>query len=170
MPISLHAATVPSMLQLLNAGRTWLDKAQAGPLGEREIIEARLAPDMLPFAYQVKSMAHHSQGAFQGVRKGVFSPDMSEPPQGFAGLRERLEEAVAYLGALTEDEVEAMRDGAMRFAFRDATMPFTVEDFLLSMSQPNFYFHATTAYAILRANGVALGKMDYMGAVRTLQG
>ncbi len=168
MPISLHAATVPSMLQMLGAGRQWLEKAGAAPLSEQQLIEARLAPDMLPFCYQVKSMAHHSEGAFAGVRNGVFLPDMSEPPQSIAGLGKRLDEAMVYLGTLTEDEVEAMGSKPMRFQYGDFRMDFTGEDFLLSMSQPNFYFHATTAYAILRANGVALGKVDYMGAVRTL--
>lgn len=166
MPISLHAATVPSMLQILGAGKGWLDKAKASALSEDEVIEACLAEDMLPFSYQVKSMAVHSMGAFEGVRSGVFSPDMNKPPNTLAGLGEKLDEAIAYLSALTEDEVEALRGNDMRFEIGEKRLPFAVDDFLLSFSQPNFYFHATTAYGILRAKGVAVGKLDYLGALR----
>ena len=166
MSISLHAATVPSMLQILGAAKGWLDKAESCTMTEDEVVKARLAEDMLPFAYQVKSMAVHSHGAFEGVRRGVFSPDMSEPSTTFAGMRAKLDEASAYLSALTEDVVEALRGGDMRFEIGEKRIPFAVEDFLLSFSQPNFYFHATTAYGILRAKGVALGKLDYLGALR----
>ena len=166
MPLSLHAATVPSMLQVLGAGKGWLDKARASTLGEEEIVSARLAEDMLPFSYQVKSMAVHSMGAFDGIRKGVFSPQMGESPNTLAGLGEKLDEAIEYLSALTEEEVEGMRGNPMRFEIGEKRLPFDVDDFLLSFSQPNFYFHATTAYGVLRAKGVPLGKLDYLGALR----
>jgi hypothetical protein len=166
MPLSLHAATVPSMLQILGAGKGWLAKARACEMEEGDVIKSCLAEDMLPFTYQVKSMAVHSKGAFEGVRNGVFSPDMSEPPATFDALDERLDDAIAYLEALSEEEVEALRGGDMRFQFGERQIPFSVDDFLLSFSQPNFYFHATTAYGILRANGVDLGKRDYMGRLR----
>lgn len=168
MTISLHAAIVPSMLQILGAARGWLDKAQGCGLAEEEVVSACLIDDMQPFAFQAKSMAVHSMGAFEGVRRGVFAPDFADPPATLDGLRARLEEAVAYLAALTEAEVEALRGGAMRFEIGERRLPFTVDDFLLSFSQPNFYFHATAAYTILRTNGVAIGKRDYLGALRLL--
>lgn len=166
MPLSLHAAVIPSALQILGAGLGWLEKAQACGIAEGELVEARLVDDMLPFAYQVKSMAVHSQGAIEGVRKGVFSPDMSEPPSTIAGLREKLQGAIAFLESVTEDEMEGFFGQDMRFEFRDKKVPFTAEDFLLTFSQPNFYFHAVTAYGVLRARGVAVGKLDYLGALR----
>jgi len=166
MSISLHAAIVPSMLQILNAGKGWLDKAEGCTLNEGDVVRACLADDMLPFSYQVKSIAVHSMGAFAGVKNGVFSPDMSEPPATFQGLRAKLDEAIAYLDALTEDEVDALRGGEMRFEYGAKRLSYSVDDFLLSFSQPNFYFHATTAYAILRANGVGVGKLDYLGQLR----
>jgi len=166
MPLTLYAATVPSMLQILGSGKGWLAKAQACDMAESDVLGARLVEDMLPFSYQVKSMAVHSMGAFEGLKRGVFSPDMGEPPATLAALAARLDEAIAYLQALSEDEVEALRDGDMRFEFGERRMPFTVDDFILSFSQPNFYFHATTAYGILRANGVDVGKRDYIGALR----
>jgi hypothetical protein len=166
MTISLHAATVPSMLQLLGAARGWIAKAEASGLPEEEVVSACLISDMLPFAYQLKSMAVHSLGAFEAVRRGVFSPDVSEPPADYEALRARTGEAIAYLEALTVDEVEALRGGAMRFEVGSKRLPFRVDDFLLSFSQPNFYFHAATAYGILRAKGIKVGKIDYLGALR----
>lgn len=168
MPISLHAALVPSMLQLLGSAQGWLAKAAAGPMSETEVLEASLAPDMLPFDYQVKSLAVHSRGAFEGVRRGVFSPDLSDPPASLAELAGLLDETARYLEALTEEEVEALRGGEMRFEVGTRQLPFTVDDFLLSFSQPNFYFHATAAYAILRARGLPLGKRDFLGAISSL--
>lgn len=109
MPISLHTATIPSMLQILGAAKGWLDKAEACTMSEGDVMKACLTDDMLPFAYQVKSMAVHSKGAFEGVKQGVFTPDMSEPPANFAGLRAKLGEAIENLAALSEDEVENLR-------------------------------------------------------------
>lgn len=166
MPITLHAATVPSMLQILGAAKGWLAKAAECGMAEGEVAEACLIEDMLPFSYQIKSMAVHSHGAFAGVRAGVFSPDFSEPPATLAGLLNRIEQAESYLSALTADEVEAMIGKDVRFEIGPKKLPFVAEDFLLTFSQPNFYFHATTAYGILRARGVKVGKLDYLGKLR----
>ena len=168
MPISLHKALVPSWLQLLASAKGWLDKAEASELSEASICEARLSKDMLPFAYQVKSMAVHSIGAIEGVRAGAFSPDMSEPPADFAAMRARLEETEQALAAVTEDEMESFIGRDMRFEITRANirMEFDAEEFLLSFSQPNFYFHATTAYDILRHLGIEVGKRDYLGRPR----
>ena len=166
MPLSLYTATVPSMLQLLHAGKGWLAKARDSEVDEADVMKASLVEGMFPFAYQVKSMAVHSMGAIEGVRNGVFSPDMSDLPTTYAALEAKLDEAIAYLEALSEQDLEALRNGDMRFEIGERRIPFTVDDFLLSFSQPNFYFHATTAYAILRANGLDVGKRDYMGPLR----
>jgi len=172
MPLSLHAAAIPSMLQLLVAGKTWLNKAEASDLAEADIVNASLTDDMLPFSFQIKSMAVHSMGAIEGLRKGVFSPDLTQPPSTLAGMRAKLEEAESFLTGLAEDELESFIGKDMRFEAPDYDMliPFTGENFLLSFSQPNFYFHAATAYGILRAKGIQLGKMDYMGALRVKMG
>jgi hypothetical protein len=131
-----------------------------------DIIQARLAPDMLPFAYQVKSTAVHSLGAIEGVRRGVFSPDMTPPPETFATLKMRIADTLAALEKIEPSEVDGFVGRDMRFAFRDRQLDFTAEDFLLSFSQPNFYFHATTTYDILRWKGVQIGKRDFTGRLR----
>jgi len=170
MAFSLYMATVPSYLQILGSVSGLLGKAEAfcmeKAVAPHEIIQARLAEDMLPFAYQVKSTAIHSLGAIEGIRKGVFSPDMTAPPDSFAALKARITETVAALEAIQATEIEAFIGRDMRFSFGDRHIDFAAEDFLLSFSQPNFYFHATTAYDILRWKGVTLGKRDFMGKLR----
>jgi hypothetical protein len=170
MSLSLYAATIPSCLQILGSLPGMIAKAEsfcdAQGRAPEALIEARLADDMLPFAYQVKSAAVHSLGAIEGVRKGVFGPDMTPPPASFAGLRERVTETIAALEAVDPAEMENFIGRPMRFEMGSFRMDFTAENFLLSFSQPNFYFHATTAYDILRMKGVPLGKRDYLGAMR----
>ncbi len=170
MPLSLHAAFVPGALQMLGTTHGLIDKAEAwcGEQGSdaSALIGACLHDQMLPFAYQVKSVADHTGGAIEGLRAGVFSPAMEAPPQDFAGLRAKLDAAVATLEAVTEDELEAKIGAPMLFQMRDFKMPFTAENFLLSFSQPNFYFHAATAYDILRMKGLSIGKRDFLGRMR----
>lgn len=170
MSFSLYAATVPNYKQILDAVSRLLTKAQSfctdKGIAPQELIQARLAADMLPFAYQVKSTVVHSLGAIEGVRKGVFSPDMSPPPQSFGALAERITEGVAALERIEAAEIDAFIGRDMQFAMGDRRMNFTAENFLLSFSQPNFYFHATTAYDILRWKGVPLSKRDFMGRTR----
>ena len=167
MPLSLHAALVPSWIQILGAGLGWIDKATAHGMSAAELTEARLIEDMFPFAYQVKSMAVHSQGALEAVRQGLFAPNFGEAlPSTLGELRERLDGAIAMLGSVGEDELESFAGRPMRFESGEKRLDFTAEDFLLSFSQPNFYFHAATAYDVLRMKGVPVGKRDFMGRVR----
>ena len=170
MPLSLYAATIPSYRQTLGAVSALLRKAEAF-CGEKgiaapELIQSRLAPDMLPFAYQVKSTAVHSLGAIEGVRKGVFSPDMTPPPETFAALEARVAGTLSALEKIEPAEIESFTGRDMRFEFGSHRLEFTAEDFLLSFSLPNFYFHAATAYDILRWKGVPIGKRDFMGRLR----
>lgn len=170
MAFSLYDAVVPSNLQILGAVDGLLDKAEAFCAEQgrdaADLIDARLAPDMLPFGYQVKSCAAHSMGGIAGVRAGSFSPDRSAWPTDFAGLHAVLRGAIDELKAIDRESFDALADNDTHFEFGELRMPFTGANFLLSFSQPNFYFHATTAYAILRAEGVKLGKRDFMGAPR----
>jgi hypothetical protein len=170
MAFSLYAATVPSYRQILGAVSGLLVKAEGfcteKGIAPPDLIQARLAGDMLSFAYQVKSTAVHSLGAIEGVRKGVFSPDMTPPPETFAALKTRISGTLAALEAIDVNEVDGFVGRDMRFSFGDRHMDFTAENFLLSFSQPNFYFHATTAYDILRWKGLPIGKRDFLGKLR----
>ena len=171
MAFSLYAATIPSYQQVLGAVSGLIGTAEAfcaeKGIPPEDIIKARLAEDMLPFAYQVKSTAVHSLGAIEGVRRGVFSPDMTPPPESFAALKARIADTLAALEVIEPAEVDAFVGRDMRFARGERHLDFTAENFLLSFSLPNFYFHAATTYDILRWKGVRIGKRDFMGRPRT---
>jgi uncharacterized protein len=171
MTFSLYSATIPSYCQILGAVAALVDKAEAfcneKELPALDILDARLAADMQPFAYQVKSTVVHSLGAIEGVRKGVFSPDNTTPPQDFAVLKTRIVETIASLEAIEAAEIDSFVGRDMRFAFGDRHVDFTAENFLVSFSQPNFYFHAATTYDILRWKGLPIGKRDFTGRTRT---
>jgi len=170
MTLSLYQAVVPNYVQILTAVARLLDTAEkhCAETGTDpdDLLKARLADDMLPFGYQVKSCVAHSIGAVEGLRAGVFSPDMTPWPTTFDGLRAAIKDALAKVEALSADEINGFVGQDMRFDMGEMVMPFTAEEFLLSFSQPNFYFHATTAYDILRWKGVKLGKRDFMGRPR----
>jgi uncharacterized protein len=170
MTITLYSATVPTFQQTLGALAGIIDKGEAfcgeKGLAPAEFIEARLAPDMLPFGYQVKAAVGHSVGAIEGVRKGVYTPDVTPWPDTFAGLKQLVTGGIETLAALTPAEVDAFVGRDTAFVFRDTRLPFAAEDFLLSFSMPNFFFHATTAYDLLRWKGVPLGKKDFVGRAR----
>jgi hypothetical protein len=121
---------------------------------------------MRPFRFQVLSVAHHSRGALEAVKAGVFRPRDAMEAIDYAGLQAHVAQARAALEALTPDEVNAFEGKDLVFQFGERRMPFTAEGFLISFSTPNLHFHATTAYDILRSRGVPLGKRDYMGQLR----
>jgi hypothetical protein len=170
MTFSLYAAIVPSNLQILRSVSGLLDKAEAfcrdKSLPPEDLIQARLASDMFPFDYQVKATAVHSLGAIEGVRRGVFSPDRTPPPNTFPALKARIADTLQALEAIDAAEIDGLVGRDMCFDAGERRLQFTAENFLLSFSQPNFYFHASTAYDILRWKGVPIGKRDFVGKPR----
>jgi len=170
MSSSLYDAIVPTYLQILGGTKKWLGKAEAFAvdrgLPEAAIMEAVLAPDMFPFNRQVRGSAMHAHGGIAGARAGLFTPDLSPAPTSFSGLHARLAEALAYLEGLTPADMNDLTGKPMTFAIGERKLAFTADNFLLSFSQPNFFFHTTTAYAILRHLGVEVGKLDYLGRLR----
>jgi hypothetical protein len=170
MTISLYDLTVPSYLQTLTAISGVLDKglahAQTAGTDPQTLVEARLHDDMLPLRFQILSVRHHSLGALEGLKSGSFGPPSSPGPQDYAGLQALVAETRAELEALSSDDVDSLDGKDVVFEMPGIKIPFTAEGFLLSFSFPNFYFHATTAYDILRSRGTRLGKRDFMGPMR----
>ena len=169
MAVSLYDVTVPSFEQTLAAIEGVLEKGLAfcsqQSVEPAELVGWRLYDDMLPLHFQIVSVSHHSLGALRGVQAGSSAP----PPQlelDYAGLQGLLAEARAGLAEFTPEVVNGFEGKDVVFRIGDAAMPFIAEDFLLSFSKPNFYFHATTAYDLLRMKGVALGKRDFLGGIR----
>ncbi len=121
---------------------------------------------MMPLHFQVVSVAHHSWGAMQGLQKGSFSPPSFELDKDYVGLQALVADARAGLSGLDKEEVEALAEKSMVFKLGKRELPFTNRNFLLSFSLPNFYFHATTTYDILRMLGVPLSKIDFLGKMK----
>lgn len=170
MSISFYDAGVNSYLQILDAVTGVLNKGAAhaadAKLDLQEIVLTRLNDDMMPLHFQIVSVAHHSWGAVQGMQNGSFSPPSFELDMDYTALQGVVTDARENLAKLDQAEVESLADGSMVFKLGKNELPFTNQNFLLSFSLPNFYFHATTTYDILRMLGVPLGKADFMGQMR----
>ena len=173
MALSLYDITVPTFQQMLGALSGVLEKGEAHAAEKGMAVDewagARLFSDMAPLSFQVKQTAAHSAGALAAVQKGVFTPHIAPPPETFVELKQTVAEALEAIGRCKPADINALEGRDMRFEFRDRVLPFTAENFLMSFSMPNFYFHATTAYDIFRHNGVPLGKRDFMGSLRLKQ-
>jgi hypothetical protein len=139
--------------------------AEAG-LDLQDVVMTRLRDDMMPFHFQVVSVAHHSWGAIQGMQKGEFRPPSFDLDKDYAGLQALIGEARDGLAGIDEAQLEALADQSLVFRLGKNEIPFTNRNFLLSFSLPNFYFHTTTTYDILRMRGVPLGKRDFIGQMK----
>ncbi|HWA60361.1 MAG TPA: DUF1993 domain-containing protein [Caulobacteraceae bacterium] len=170
MAISLYDISVGCYLQTLGAIGGVLERGAAhcrdNNIDPNDIVETRLWNDMLPFRFQIVSVHHHSQGAIEGIQKGVFSPPPDLGPLDYAGLQKLVADTREALTKLDRAEVDALEGKDVLFQMRDFKIPFTAENFIMSFSLPNFYFHAATAYDILRSKGAPLGKRDFMGQMR----
>jgi hypothetical protein len=170
MAITLYDATVPTYLQVLSSLRGVFDKglahAKETGIDPDSLVEARIIEDMFPLSYQVQRVADHSAGALRDVSQGAFT----FPKNGvydYARLQTILADAEAAVRGWTREAVDAFEGRAVTFGEGDPSRSYTGEAFLFSFSMPNFYFHAVTAYDILRMKGVPIGKRDYLGQMRT---
>lgn len=170
MTIALYDASVASYLQTLGSVANILAKgeeyAAGGDLDLDTLVKFKLREDMLPFSFQVISVWHHSLGAVKGIKAGLFEPPPPFKEMDYQQLKDLVAEASDGLRAFSREEIDVLADRAMVFRVGKREIPFTVANFILSFSLPNFYFHAATIYDVLRMQGVPLGKMDYLGAMR----
>jgi uncharacterized protein len=171
MAISLYDLSVASYLQTLGGVAGFLERGfdhfTDTNVDPNAIVETRLHDDMLPMRFQIWSVAHHSLGAIEGVKKGVFGPPSPMPELDYRGLQKVVADTTEGLTKLTPAEVNDLEGTDVTFKIGEFKLPFAAEGFLMSFSLPNFYFHSATAYDILRNNGVPLGKRDFMGKMRT---
>ena len=170
MPISLYNLSVISYLQTLGAMHGFLGRGsahfEATGSDPDSVLDERLYGDMEPFKFQVWNSVHSSLGALNGLKAGVFGPPPPSPAgMDYAGLQKVVSNALQELQQFKADEIDALQGKDVRYELpsRNIVLPFTAEGFVLSFSLPNFYFHATTAYDILRHKGVPLGKRDFLG-------
>ena len=172
MDLSFYDLSVPTLLQTVRAVGGFLDKtsahcAETGGDPER-FVNARLYPDMAPFHFQIEAAWHHAIWALEAARTGGFDPPALVGPVPFAQLRGMMAKAQATLEAYAPEEVNRWSGRALDLQIGPRRLAFTSETMVLSFSLPNLHFHASIAYAILRTNGVPLGKRDYEGVLRTV--
>jgi hypothetical protein len=171
MATSFYDLSVASFAQTVSAVGGFLDRtarhcAETGADPD-DFVDAHLIDDMAPFHFQIEALAHHSVWGVEAVKTGVFAPPALIGAMPFADLRAMVAQAERALTAFIPDEVNAWAGKDLDLQIGPRRLAFTSETFILSFSLPNFHFHAATAYAILRMNGVPLGKRDYEGQLRT---
>lgn len=169
MSLNIYQASVPAFLQTLNALSGILTKAaayaEAKKIDPSVLVNARLAPDMFPLARQIQIATDHAKGASARLA-GVEVPSYADTETTFADLQARITKTADFIKGLKPAQFEGGDTREVTLKIAGQEMKFKGATYLSHFAFPNFYFHATTAYDILRHNGVPLGKRDYMGKPR----
>ncbi|HTP78612.1 MAG TPA: DUF1993 domain-containing protein [Rhizomicrobium sp.] len=167
MSYSIYDASVPVMSRALANLSKILDKAvaqaNANGIALNTLIEARLAPDMLPFSFQIQSASDAAKGCAARLA-GIEAPSMPDTETTFPELKARIEKTIAFLQSVDATRIAGSEDRTIVMKFPQGEMKFTGRDYVAGFALPNFFFHVTTAYDILRHKGIAIGKMDFLGA------
>jgi uncharacterized protein len=170
--MSLHAASVPVFAQYLDALSAVLKKAEehaaAKKIAPETMLGLRLSPDMFPLSRQVQIACDFAKNTC-GRLAGAELPKFADEEKTFAELQERIAKTKAYVAGLPAKAFDGAEDRDVTFPMRGKPHAMNGAAYLNTFALPNFYFHATAAYAILRANGLELGKGDYMGKVEGLR-
>ena len=168
MSISMHAACVPVFVKQLGAMLNWLDKAEAHAEARKfdtaVYLGLLLAPDMLPLVSQIRIASDTAKGCVARL-SGQEPPKFEDNEATLDELRQRIRKTIDYVQSVPASAIDGSeaRDIVLPMRNRDP-LHFTGEFYLKHWALPNFFFHCTTAYALLRHNGVALGKPDFLNA------
>jgi hypothetical protein len=170
LSLSLYDASIPVYSRMLSNLRHFMDKAETYASEEKvelsTFVEASLGHGMANFARQIQLASDAAKGG--GARlAGLEAPSMPDTETTFPELKERIAKTIAFLDTITREQVDGQENRSIVLSFPGRTMEFIGQTFLLTFSMPNFLFHITTAYAILRNQGVPLGKMDYLAGAQT---
>ena len=167
MNISMHQASAQRFVHMLNSLSTLLDKAQAHAEAKKidplALTSFRLFPDMLPMTRQVQIACDTSKGAVARLA-GAEIPKHEDTEQTIAELKARIAKTIAFIQTFKPAQVDGTEDKEVVLKIGGNDMKFTGAQYLLGFAYPNFYFHVTTAYNMLRHNGVEIGKRDFLGA------
>lgn len=168
MSISMYSASVPVFVRMLANATAWLEKAEAHAR-ERKFdpsvyMSARLAPDMLPLPKQIQIACDAAKFCVARLA-GVEGPKFDDDESTLEALRARLRKTSDYVQSVPAAQIDGSDAREISVPRRDGSMTMTGEAYLKHFVLPNFFFHLTTTYALLRHNGVELGKMDFLGAV-----
>lgn len=167
MAVSMFQISVPIFVRQLNGVAGCLKKAQAlyaeKKYDESTLLGYRFYPDMFNFAKQVQIATDHARNC-AALLAGLEAPKYEDNEKSLAELIARVEKTIAWLNTVKPAQVDGTEGKAVTIKTRDREMKFTGLELLQNRSLPNFYFHITTAYDILRHNGLEIGKRDFMGA------
>ena len=163
----MHSASAPVFARLLNNMLNWLDRAeahaQARKFDANNYLGLRLAPDMLPFVRQIQ-IASDAAKACMSRLAGAEIPKWEDNEATLDDLRARIRKTLAHVQSFSPSQVDGSDDRPISVPMRSGdALQFTGETFLRHYALPNFFFHSTTAYALLRQAGVELGKADFLG-------
>ncbi len=168
MTISMHQALVPPFVQMLESLSAVLAKGTAFAEGRRiepsVLLQSRLAPDMFPLLRQVQAATDQAKGGAARLA-GIGVPSWPDTEASFEELEARVRRAVDYLRGLSAAQIDGSEERAVTVKAGSRELHFKGREYLFGFVYPNFYFHVTAAYAILRHNGVELGKRDFLGNV-----
>ena len=172
MTISLYKASAPVFVQFLTSLSAVLDKAaahaEAKKIDPAVLLNTRLSPDMYPLLRQVREATNHAASAC-GRLAGADLPTFTNTEASIPELKERIAKSIDFIKGLKAAQIDGTEDKEITFKFPSgAERKFTGQALLLNFCLPNFYFHYTTAYNILRHCGVEVGKRDFMGTPVTL--
>jgi hypothetical protein len=166
MTIGLHQISVPVFVRHLKGMANCLKKAQAlykeKNYDQATLLAYRLYPDMFSFARQVQAATDHARTC-TALMAGVEAPKFEDNEKSLEELIARVEKSIAFVEGVAAGKLDGAEGKSVTVKMRDRELNMTALELLLNRSMPNFYFHATTAYDILRHNGVELGKRDFMG-------
>ncbi len=161
MSDALYQATAPVIVRALSRLSALLDKAVEHGIPEAELMEARLAPDMLPFPKQIQLTSDTAKGAM-GRLSGTTAPSMADTETTIAELKDRLARTIDYVQSVDKSLFEGAADRPIQMKFPSVEMNFTGAEYLSQFVLPNLFFHISVAYALLRSRGVEIGKKDYL--------
>lgn len=168
MTLSMYQASVPVFLRAFGNLTAILKKAAAHAeekkIDPSALLQARLFPDMFPLARQVQIATDTAKGCAARLA-GLEPPRYEDTEAGFAELLSRIEKTCTYVQSVTPEQIDGSEARPVSLKLRGQTVAFSGAAYLLNFALPNFFFHVTTAYDILRHNGVQLGKQDYLGAL-----
>ena len=167
MALSMYGASVPVFTRALGNLSGLLAKglasAEARDFDPAVLVSARLAPDMLPLRGQVQIATDTAKGAAARLT-GTEAPSWPDTETTFPELQARIKLAIDHLQSFTPAQFEGAEERTVILPLPNGELKFSGEQFLFAFALPNFFFHVTTAHAILRHNGVPIGKMDFLGA------
>jgi hypothetical protein len=168
MPISMHQASAAAfsrgLVNLAHVLRKGAEHAASRKIEDRVFLDARLYPDMLPLTVQVRIVTDFARGTLARLA-GQEVPKWEDNETTFADLIARVERTQEVVKSFTAEQLEGSETRETTRAIAGKPRTFTGLAYLLDFALPNFYFHATTTYAILRHNGVELGKRDFLGSL-----